>query len=339
MKRWILKSIICLIISLVLFLDCCKEADLPTLNTADVYDIKTRSAAAGGYITEDGGGVIHSRGICWGIKDNPTIYDSKRYCGKGDGSFGCNISGLTPDTHYHLRAFATNGTGTAYGNEVHFTTLPIVINAVTISVDARWASIARAYGNIECNDEVNLLGKGFCIGTTENPTDKDQIFECTIGTGDYNRCLSGLEPGTVYHVRAYASTPLGIEYGEDICFNTLGFPSVVTSVAEITKTSAKAEARIVWSEYAYKGPFGDQGFEYGATDDPPITGFCVSDLGGRVLIGEDGKFSCIIPDLTAGTTYYLRSYFYIFESNLIPEDRCTSEIKIFGNEVIFRTNQ
>ena len=45
----------------------------------------------------------------------------------GIGSFTNNIKGLTHNTTYYLRAYATNNAGTAYGNEVSFTTLPTTL--------------------------------------------------------------------------------------------------------------------------------------------------------------------------------------------------------------------
>jgi hypothetical protein len=37
------------------------------------------------------------------------------------------LAGLTPSTTYYVRAYATNSVGTAYGNEVSFTTAPLSI--------------------------------------------------------------------------------------------------------------------------------------------------------------------------------------------------------------------
>ncbi len=59
--------------------------------------------------------------------------------GIGSGTFASNITGLTPDTKYYIRAYATNSAGTAYGNEVSVTTTAIVVPTLTttavISID------------------------------------------------------------------------------------------------------------------------------------------------------------------------------------------------------------
>ncbi|RLD58489.1 MAG: hypothetical protein DRJ05_07930, partial [Bacteroidetes bacterium] len=53
---------------------------------------------------------------------NPTLSDSQVQVGSGTGFFSTAITGLNPDTEYFLRAYATNSEGTAYGNELSFTT-------------------------------------------------------------------------------------------------------------------------------------------------------------------------------------------------------------------------
>ncbi|HAN77777.1 MAG TPA: hypothetical protein DCQ31_08405, partial [Bacteroidales bacterium] len=75
----------------------------------------------------DGGSAIVERGICWSRKPLPTTLDEKILLGTGLGEFSCTLSNLSPGTTYFVRAFATNGIGTAYGNEIVFTTLPLPI--------------------------------------------------------------------------------------------------------------------------------------------------------------------------------------------------------------------
>jgi outer membrane protein OmpA-like peptidoglycan-associated protein len=45
----------------------------------------------------------------------------------GSGTYKSIISGLAPNTTYYLRAYATNGVGTAYGNEITFKTTEVVV--------------------------------------------------------------------------------------------------------------------------------------------------------------------------------------------------------------------
>lgn len=103
-----------------------KSITYPTVSTNAVSNITQTTATCGGSITNDGGGIIKARGVCWNtnIYSVPTIANSKTSDGTGAGSFTSNITGLSPNTSYFVCAYATNGAGTSYGAEVLFTTLP-----------------------------------------------------------------------------------------------------------------------------------------------------------------------------------------------------------------------
>ena len=96
---------------------------LPTVTTLDATDITMNSAVSGGNVTDDGGAAVIERGVCWGNNPNPSLEDGWHIsCGSGTGSFAGNITDLLPSTTYHVRAYATNSAGTAYGQNIQFTT-------------------------------------------------------------------------------------------------------------------------------------------------------------------------------------------------------------------------
>jgi hypothetical protein len=66
---------------------------------------------------------VISHGFCWNTTGSPTIADNKVDNGAGivTGSFTDSITGLTPKTTYYVKAFATDGERTVYGNELSFT--------------------------------------------------------------------------------------------------------------------------------------------------------------------------------------------------------------------------
>lgn len=97
-------------------------AVLPTVVTISVFDISTTNAKGGGTITDDGNAAVTARGACWAETANPTTAGSHTTDGTGDGGFTSSITGLTLGTLYHVRAYATNSVGTAYGADVTFTT-------------------------------------------------------------------------------------------------------------------------------------------------------------------------------------------------------------------------
>jgi hypothetical protein len=94
----------------------------PTVTTNDVSSVTSNSAVCGGNVTSAGNGTVTERGVCWSISENPTINDSHTNDGTGTGSYTSNITNLTENTTYYVRAFATNEIGTAYGEQKTFTT-------------------------------------------------------------------------------------------------------------------------------------------------------------------------------------------------------------------------
>jgi hypothetical protein len=101
------------------------------LSTVAISNISNTTASSGGAITNDGGAAVTARGVCWSTSSNPTIVlSTKTIDGSGTVSFTSSITGLLAATTYYVRAYATNSVGTAYGNQVVFTTSatpPIII--------------------------------------------------------------------------------------------------------------------------------------------------------------------------------------------------------------------
>jgi uncharacterized protein (TIGR02145 family) len=113
---------------------------LPELTTNPISSIKDTSAVSGGTIISDGGAAISSRGVVWSTSQNPSVcLSTKTTDGSGTGIFTSSISGLNPNTTYFVRAYATNSTGTAYGNQISFTTFTAQsFNTVTSPTGRVW---------------------------------------------------------------------------------------------------------------------------------------------------------------------------------------------------------
>ena len=94
---------------------------IPTLTTV-LSRVGGFTAISGGNITFDGYTPVTARGVCWSTSINPTTAGSKTIDGTGTGTFASNITGLNVNTTYYVRAYATNAVGTAYGNQISFTT-------------------------------------------------------------------------------------------------------------------------------------------------------------------------------------------------------------------------
>jgi hypothetical protein len=99
------------------------SAMLPTVSTTAITSITTTSSVSGGNVTLQGGSAVTARGICYSTSPNPTLSNSFTSNSAGTGTFTSNLTGLTPNTTYYVRAYATNSYGTNYGLQLTFTTL------------------------------------------------------------------------------------------------------------------------------------------------------------------------------------------------------------------------
>jgi uncharacterized protein (TIGR02145 family) len=88
---------------------------VPVVTTTAVDAVTETTAQCGGTVTANGGAAVTARGVCWTMGQTPTTADSKTVDGSGTGSFTSSITGLTGDTSYNVRAYATNSVGTGYG--------------------------------------------------------------------------------------------------------------------------------------------------------------------------------------------------------------------------------
>ena len=100
----------------------CKKSALPELTTAEVSGVTLNTAVSGGDITSDGMKILLEEVYAGILLVNPVITDSKTSDGKGSANFTSNLSGLVKGAVYYVRAYATNSVGTAYGEQIIFST-------------------------------------------------------------------------------------------------------------------------------------------------------------------------------------------------------------------------
>ncbi len=209
--------------------------NLPILATSSVSNISTTFAFSGGNISSDGGGIVTVRGICWDTVSTPTIEKNKSIDGNGSGSFLSVAQNLIPAKTYYVRAYATNSAGTAYGNELSFTTLAAktIPTVTTTSISNILAVTATGGGNVTAWGGDTVTARGICWSTSTSPTIFDNKTLSGTGIGSFPSALTGLQPNTKYYVRAYATNGLGTAYGSEVNFTTQQIaPDVVKVVAK-----------------------------------------------------------------------------------------------------------
>lgn len=154
----------------LMFLAGCEKqpaAEPPTLSTFTVSDITGESAKSGGYITDDGGSSIISRGVVWSTYPNPTLDTNEGMTtdGAGEGIFHSYLTGLLPETTYYLRAYAINSLGESYGNEISFTTLsPSAIGMAVTDIEGNQYSTIIINGKEWMRE--NLRTRSYSNGTS-----------------------------------------------------------------------------------------------------------------------------------------------------------------------------
>jgi len=196
------------------------------LTTSELKEVTATTAIGGGNITNEGGKPMTVRGICWSINKNPTTSNSMTVDSipsgvVGTGVFANSIKGLLPVTTYYFRAYATNGNGTAYGNEVTATTLAMVPLVTTTIATEVTVTTARSGGNITTDGGAPITTRGICWGTNPNPTITDNILSDETGSANFVSLITGLTSGTTYYIRAYATNSVGTGYGNEFSFTTL----------------------------------------------------------------------------------------------------------------------
>ncbi len=304
----------------VLLTGCKEDPVVPTLTTVAISEITINTATAGGNITANGGAEVTSRGVCWGTAAQPLITGSHTSDSKGAGIFSSNLTGLTPGTNYYIRAYATNEAGTAYGNEITFSTIALAVpELTTVAVTGVTSSTAVSGGNITKDGGAAVTERGICWAATVNPTISGTKTSNGSGTGSFTATITGLTPGSAYHVRAYATNSVGTAYGNDIPFTASAVTPILTTTAisSPTRTTAVSGGNVTNNGGA---AVTARGVCWSTSSGPVATGSHTSDGTGN------GTFTSNISGLSPGTTYYVRAY-------------ATNPAGIsYGNEIFFTTS-
>ncbi|MCF8416156.1 MAG: hypothetical protein K9G40_07920 [Crocinitomicaceae bacterium] len=273
-------------------------------------------------------------GFCYATSPNPTLND---FVISTYTSLSTSLLNLAPNTTYYVRAYGTNIAGTAYGNQVMFTTPQVQLATVeTYPVTDIYVSqplSSNTYftclsGAITNNGGTSFTSFGYCYSTNPNPTTADILV---VPNANNSNCLTTyleLQPGLTFYLRAYATNAAGTAYGNEVVFSTPGItiPELVTNpVTNIQSTSATLNGEIInWGDDPWFGMGGYNGGEFVVSTNPnPTTNDMVfySNIGN----GYEGVHSVDVFGLMPGTTYYVRCH------------SANSAGEVYGNEVSFTT--
>ena len=270
----------------------------PTVTTSGITEITSTSAKCGGNVTDQGYSPVTERGICWSTSHEPMATGNHATNGTGTGSFICDMTNLTPNQTYYVRAYATNSKGTAYGDEVDFIAMEGLPSVETVDVTNVTTSGAKVNYKVTIEGGLEVVEHGICWSESNTiPTINDHYVSGGNGTGTFSVDLSGLNPGTKYYVRAYAKNEQGGEaYGTAKDFTTEAtLPTVTTDGIEGTTAHGTVTAD-------GGKPVTERGICWGLNHNPTTAD--LHDSNGTGL----GNYAVPLTDLQPGKTYYYRAY-------------------------------
>ena len=272
----------------------------PSVTTDDITNITLNSAVSGGSVLNDGGANVTSKGVCWSTFQNPTIFDAHTSDGSGTGSFTSNITGLVSGATYYIRAYATNSAGTSYGEQRSFQTLQLP-SVTTKNITNITANSATSGGNVTSAGSSAVEARGVCWSLNPNPTIEDNHTLNGYGVGNYSSTISFLLPGTIYYVRAYATSSVGTAYGEERTFTTnITLPTVTTNIVSAVGGNFAICGGNVTSDGGSE--IIARGVCWSETHSPTINDNFTTDSVGT------GLFTSNITQLEPVTVYYIRAY-------------------------------
>ena len=280
---------------------------LPTLTTQAATLVTDSTAVMNGTLITDGGERVLVRGFVYGTTPNPTLSDNV-ILSQGDSliAYTVDLIGISSNTTFYVRAFATNSVGTGYGNSISFTTN---IAASNMSIETIPALLLA---DNEVIFRLNVINLGEGSSTTTGIVYSGEFINPVLGThlsiettaviGESYVDITLVE-GNTYHYRAYITDGINTYYGEEysiLVISILGTIPIVTTQAAslVTTNSSRLHGNIIGGNNLIV-----KGFVYGTTPNPTLSNIVVN----SVNLGTN-IFSVDLTGLTPGVTYYVRSY-------------------------------
>lgn len=301
-----------------------EDNGLPSLTTQPVTGLTQTSVTFNGTIDDAGNPSYTERGFVYSSSAQPTIENNLgriTSAVNSQAAFSANVSGLTPNSSYYVRAYAINTIGVAYGNDVAFSTGSVSTEVSTSAATNVSASSATLNGTVIVEGSPAYTEKGFCYGTSTNPTiSHNKVVVSGAGVGAYSTDVNNLTYPATYHVRAYAIQNGHEIYGGDVTFTTsmTGTQVQTSAPTNITANSATFNGAIIEEGSPV---YTERGFCYSSTSSYPTIS------NNKVIVSGSGtgNYSKNVTNLDLQTTYHVRAYAI---QNGVP---------LYGNVVDFTT--
>lgn len=212
---------------------------LPNISTVAITELSLNGFTVRINLINMGDTPVTDVGAVWGTKPSPALADGWRISRGGMSEPGEDYlqypgDAIQPDTDYYVRAYAVNGSGTAYGNQLTFKiakSLPVVrtIGVYDIVPGKSYSGqiVNTSTPGFSYKIAVDNLGDkavteyGIVWGTSPSPTLNDWYdgHGTKSKPGEKKaRLAATITDGVTYYVRAYATNSLGTSYGDEMAF-------------------------------------------------------------------------------------------------------------------------
>ena len=188
------------------------ESNALSVSTLPASGITETTATSGGKVFADGGSPVIARGVVWGTSLDPSLETNMGITIDGDGleSFTSSITGLTANTSYYIRAYATNADGTEYGANMKFKTKEEPKFTVTFTITDNIGPFSGA--SISINEQMlTTNAEGIAVIELENG-----VYTYSVSASDYEINIGSI-------------TVAGASVEEDVLFVHVGVNSELLS--------------------------------------------------------------------------------------------------------------
>lgn len=312
----------------------------PSVNTLSLAQSQDNSASitARGAITVVGSSTITRHGFCYAVGMDPTLEDNAGYTNLGDinspQDFTSIINNLEYGKEYHVRAYATNNAGTAYGDVLKITLKKAeygtVVTGTATNITTNSATLNGSTAGAASSSFSNV---GFYYGTT--PDCSTQSGNAVVSGSSFSIQLSGLTPDTEYFFKAYGDDNRGRQTGEIKSFRTAK-ESSSSGITMITSPATNVEVYSATMNGALNvggnAKVKEYGFFYGTSSNPTLR--VVEKSYNSPTTISSVTYSSNLTNLNQNTRYYFQAYALDGNNNIIRGSEQTFTTKVQPSMII-----
>ena len=305
----------------------------PTITTTATPASITHNTASSGGQTISGSNIT-SKGVVWSTSTAPTVSLSTiTNDGTGTTDFSSSLTSLSPQTFYYIRAYATNASGTGYGDQKTVRTLsaPTTVQASSLSatasspsnIDLSWTAATFPSTGASASGYVLLRAAspntptlGNSNGASPTAGSNTLIVSSTIASSANSFSSSGLAPSTQYN---YLIIPFTWDGTNASTYNylttsapTANATTQAGSIAPVLVTNTSTSITDVTATFNGDvtndggSAITERGFVYSISDATPTIG--EAGVTQQTVSGTTGVFSYNASSLSVYTVYYTQAY-------------------------------